>query len=1197
MAASEEVGGGREAEPLDRVNANVALAPAEFYCALTGGVLADPVRAEDGRLYSRTALEARLAADAAAGRPSTSPHSGEPMGAALSPPGPEVEAALAAFRAAHGGDRAGNEKVDDGEGGDGGGGGIQSLKELGLVFSRLDRLRDILATTLEGWQPPQLVVVGSESAGKSTLLGRLTMMPIFPQHDQLCTRLPIHVRLRRCSVARPPRLEVYDSVRGATVEGPWEIPMGSGWRDILAKMEELVWGEENQGRGVHTGRLLIVHVDSPSVPSLDLVDLPGLVQSPPDMAAATDALVRRYMGAHTVHSIFLAVVPATSKPNDSRALALLQEHGVEGRTIGVLTMCDELPARKVERLRERMEEPPAGAADDFEALAAWLAAPVMGDTVRLANGYVATANEPLSVGDPARHSGGGALDSAYAVLHEQAAAEVSWFEGAGMGDLVAAGRATCNGLVGRVNRLFLDYIRSTWDTDAVRGMAVRAAADAVGRALPGMMQAYMAQLRALRARLAAAVPAEAVLLPEELEARWFGLAETLLEECAAFLSQTEAFWVQQVRAVLSRRMPQPEWPSPGAVALLSGAAPMFQLSRFPRFIEAVMSRLGTVLAGEHRSSTVASVEAFVDRFFDELQPNPHVTLAPDFLASPASVRVRCDTAALVDTLLLVFMRHGTALVQRWLLPELEDAAADLDAWHEACGAEREALRERAADVESALRQVRQLLPAEPPRGTGASSGEQQSQLRGGGGDLQAVSIAHCKVSGECLQRGVLVAGQSAELTIWAGDFEGAPLTVGDMPFAVSVYSSQSSESAESGASDTKDPRLSATDDEVPLVTTAAQWDSDAGLYRAHLLMPPGPAATVSSVGVTVELHGTALAGSPFQLVLTRVAAEACSASGSGLEYAEPGQAASVSVHFADVCGSSVPGSGASLEAALVVAPSAGRPAEIDTKTFEHDAVDAAPATMRSVSGRAWVEEMNGGAGDAVVRFTVDEAERLSEVGLAVRLYGRHIAGSPFRVPVKLAPLGLAPGVLRRLPLSALGDEWALAYDAPYSHATMVGDFPACGEWLFVCAVLEGESTAALGAFGRRDEVARDHTGSDSVAAPHHGAFWYWRPGRAVGFAPNGRIALNHADTCDEGAEERLSWHFHQSGNGGWRVGGVKGLEKDPLKWRKRVYVWPAAAFAGPPAPAPAALPAASPMRKDAAAARADSAGDLLDDGQ
>jgi hypothetical protein len=39
---------------------------------------------------------------------------------------------------------------------------MDSLNELGAIFSHLDSLRDILSETLGGWQPPVLMAIGSE---------------------------------------------------------------------------------------------------------------------------------------------------------------------------------------------------------------------------------------------------------------------------------------------------------------------------------------------------------------------------------------------------------------------------------------------------------------------------------------------------------------------------------------------------------------------------------------------------------------------------------------------------------------------------------------------------------------------------------------------------------------------------------------------------------------------------------------------------------------------------------------------------------------------------------------------------------------------------------------------------------------------------------------------------------------------------
>ena len=59
----------------------------------------------------------------------------------------------------------------------------KSLSVLGTMFSMLDGLRDLLAETLDGWQPPKIVVIGQENSGKSSVLERLMMTPILPRDE------------------------------------------------------------------------------------------------------------------------------------------------------------------------------------------------------------------------------------------------------------------------------------------------------------------------------------------------------------------------------------------------------------------------------------------------------------------------------------------------------------------------------------------------------------------------------------------------------------------------------------------------------------------------------------------------------------------------------------------------------------------------------------------------------------------------------------------------------------------------------------------------------------------------------------------------------------------------------------------------------------------------------------------------------
>lgn len=202
---------------------------------------------------------------------------------------------------------------------------------------------------------------------------------------------------------------------------------------------------------------------------------------------------------------------------------------------------------------------------------------------RLRNGYVATAIEPLALGEAGRS--GQTLGSCYEVLQAQAAAEGAFFEEAGLQDLAAEGRATCNELVRRVNSLFRAYIAGTWapvtvfklnqerqqlrflsaslglpeaaegmraeELQEVRKLAVAASEGALAQGLPAVLQAFGGMLSALRAQLAGLVPAEQTILPEDMEERWFGLADRVMAVCARACEEQESFWEREVSPFLT----------------------------------------------------------------------------------------------------------------------------------------------------------------------------------------------------------------------------------------------------------------------------------------------------------------------------------------------------------------------------------------------------------------------------------------------------------------------------------------------------------------------------------------------------------------------------------------------------------------------------------------------------------------------
>jgi hypothetical protein len=55
------------------------------------------------------------------------------------------------------------------------------MGELDYIFKCLDGpLSDILNEVLKGWKAPTVKVLGDQNAGKSTLMERLLMLPMFP---------------------------------------------------------------------------------------------------------------------------------------------------------------------------------------------------------------------------------------------------------------------------------------------------------------------------------------------------------------------------------------------------------------------------------------------------------------------------------------------------------------------------------------------------------------------------------------------------------------------------------------------------------------------------------------------------------------------------------------------------------------------------------------------------------------------------------------------------------------------------------------------------------------------------------------------------------------------------------------------------------------------------------------------------------
>ncbi|KAF6524613.1 hypothetical protein HZS61_013112 [Fusarium oxysporum f. sp. conglutinans] len=225
-----------------------------------------------------------------------------------------------------------------------------SLGDQGLATeqrSLLDLIDKLQFAQLDDVKLPQIVVVGDQSAGKSSVLEALTGTP-FPRDAGACTRFATEIRMRRAKETKlkvsiiPDKTRPYnDQARllqwGGDVTG--DTPFDAMMRDAT----ELIAPKSIPGRFAARD-ILVVEKEGPDMPLLTLVDLPGLVrvanrdQSESDIQTI-EALSDRYMKSS--RTIILAVIGGNNDYVQAPILKKARHFDPKGsRTIGVLTKPD-----------------------------------------------------------------------------------------------------------------------------------------------------------------------------------------------------------------------------------------------------------------------------------------------------------------------------------------------------------------------------------------------------------------------------------------------------------------------------------------------------------------------------------------------------------------------------------------------------------------------------------------------------------------------------------------------------------------------------------------------------------------------------------------------------------------------------------------------------------------------------------------
>ena len=211
-------------------------------------------------------------------------------------------------------------------------------ENLRRLISVVDDLRDV------GLQKyinlPRIVVVGTQSAGKSSLLESIVGLDFLPRGDGVVTRRPLELRLVHVPESDTSRIADAWGVFGALPDKIFtnfdEV------RNEINRQTDLVAGKN---KGIIDDPI-VLNVYSITCPDLTVIDLPGVTRVPlkgsdqnDDIEKITKDMAMRYIT--DPRTIILAVLPANQDMSTSDALQMSRFADPQGlRTIGVITKID-----------------------------------------------------------------------------------------------------------------------------------------------------------------------------------------------------------------------------------------------------------------------------------------------------------------------------------------------------------------------------------------------------------------------------------------------------------------------------------------------------------------------------------------------------------------------------------------------------------------------------------------------------------------------------------------------------------------------------------------------------------------------------------------------------------------------------------------------------------------------------------------
>lgn len=216
---------------------------------------------------------------------------------------------------------------------------LQIGNAINSIFGNIDKNLNI--------ELPRIVVVGTQSSGKSSLLNGLLNMDLLPTGKTMVTKTPLNLQLNQSENSK---IEV-----GNYNQGMWIthktilITNPEPTIDEINKVRKEIETITNSIVGDNmciSSKPIYLRIYSPNIPNLSLIDLPGLTMvactdkgQPKDIKDQIRNLVSSYIESQ--NTIILAVMQARNDLETDLGLDLIKEYDPSGeRTIGILTKVD-----------------------------------------------------------------------------------------------------------------------------------------------------------------------------------------------------------------------------------------------------------------------------------------------------------------------------------------------------------------------------------------------------------------------------------------------------------------------------------------------------------------------------------------------------------------------------------------------------------------------------------------------------------------------------------------------------------------------------------------------------------------------------------------------------------------------------------------------------------------------------------------